>query len=308
MNKGRIAITKNKKYMRVFVTGASGFIGSAIVQELLSAGHQVVGLARSEASASSLAKAGAKVLKGSLEDLESLKRGAADSEAVIHAAFIHDFSKYETAAATDKTAIEAISSALAGTNRPFVVTAGLGGFTPKNRLIDEDDAAPSFPRASETAAIAAADLGVRVSVIRLPPSVHDKGDHGFVPALITIAREKGVSAYVGDGSNVWPAVHRLDAAHLFRLALEKGMSGSRYNGIADEGIPVREIAEVIGRHLNIPVVSISSEEAAGHFGWMSRFIVLNAPSSSLKTREQLGWQPTHPGLIDDVNRHYFESR
>jgi nucleoside-diphosphate-sugar epimerase len=291
--------------MRVFVTGASGFIGSAIVEELLGAGHQVVGLARSEASARSLTDSGAEAIIGSLEDVDSLKRGADDSDGVIHTAFIHDFSKFEAAAATDKTAIEAIGSALAGTGRPFVATTGLGGITAENRLINEDDPAPSFPRASETTALAAAGSDVRVSVIRLSQSVHAKGDHGFVPALIGIARKKGVSAYVGDGSNCWPAVHRLDAAHLFRLALEKGTAGSRYNGVADEGIPVREIAEVIGRHLNIPVVSISPEEAASHFGWMSFFIVMNNPASSKKTREQLGWQPTHPGLIDDLNKYYF---
>lgn len=291
--------------MRVFVTGASGFVGSAIVKELLAAGHQVLGLARSEESAKSLAATGAEVLRGSLEDLDSLKRGASDSEGVIHTAFIHNFSQYEAAAATDKAAIEAIGSVLVGTNRPFVVTGGVGGLKPKNLLIDEDDAAPAFPRASEATALTFTDQGVRVSVIRLAPSVHDKGDYGFVPTIINIAREKGVSAYVGEGSNVWPAVHRLDAAHLFRLALEKGIAGSRYNGVTDEGVPTREIAEIIGKNLNIPVVSISPEEAAGHFGWMSRFIVMNMAATSAKTRELLGWESTHINLVDDLNQHYF---
>lgn len=293
--------------MRVFVTGASGFIGSAIVKELLGAGHQVVGLARSNASAKALTDAGAEVHNGSLENLDSLKSGAAAADGVIHVAFIHDFSKYEAAAETDKKAIEAMGAALAGSNRPLIVTAGTAGLKGNLDLITEDDIAPSTPRASEAAAIATVGLGVKASVIRLPPSVHDKGDHGFVPALIQIARDKGVSAYVGDGSNRWPAVHRLDAAHLFRLALEKGMAGSRYNGVADEGIPVREIAEMIGKHLKLPVVSVSPEEAAAQFGWMSRFIVLNSPASSTKTREQLGWQPMHIGLIEDLNMgHYFE--
>jgi nucleoside-diphosphate-sugar epimerase len=294
--------------MRVFVTGASGFVGSAIVQELLSAGRQVLGLARSEASAQAIKEAGAEVLRGSLEDIESLKKGAADVDGVIHTAFIHDFTKYEAAAQTDKAAIEAIGAVLAGTNRPFIVTAGtLGLKASQGDLVTEIDAAPSVPRASEITALSLISSGVGASVIRLPPSVHDRGDHGFVPALIDIARNKGVSAYVGDGSNQWPAVHRLDAAQLYRLALEKGSGGSRYNGIADQGIPVRQIAEVIGQNLNVPVVSISPEEAVNHFGWMSRFIVLNSPSSSAKTREQLGWQPTHIGLIEDMNKHYFES-
>ncbi|MFD2573263.1 SDR family oxidoreductase [Spirosoma soli] len=294
--------------MRVFVTGASGFIGSAVVQELLSAGHQVVGLARSDASAQALTEANAEVLRGSLEDLDSLKQGAADADGVIHTAFIHDFSQYEAAGATDKAAIEAMGSVLAGSNRPLIVTAGTAGLKGTSELITEDDPAPAGPRASEVTGLSVAKLGVRASVIRLPPSVHDRGDQAFVPTLIRIARDKGVSAYVGDGSNRWPAVHRLDAAHLFRLALEQGVAGARYHGVADEGIPVRQIAEVIGRHLNLPVVSVSPDEAVGHFGWMGRFIVINSPSSSAKTRERLGWQPTHPGLIEDLDMgHYFEA-
>ncbi|GAB3494340.1 SDR family oxidoreductase [Spirosoma knui] len=294
--------------MRVFVTGASGFVGSAVVQELRAAGHQVIGLARSDASAQALVKAGAEVVRGSLEDLDSLKQGAANADGVIHTAFIHDFSQYEAAGLTDKAAIEAMGSVLAGSNRPLVVTAGTAGLKGTGELITENDPAPADPRVSETIGLAMAVLGVRASVIRLSPSVHDRGDQGFVPTLINIARDKGVSAYVGDGSNRWPAVHRLDAARLFRLALEQGVAGARYHGVADEGIPVRQIAEVIGHHLNLPVVSVSPDEAAGHFGWMSRFIVINSPASSAKTREQLSWQPIHPGLIEDLEiGHYFEN-
>lgn len=293
--------------MRVFVTGASGFIGSAIVQELLGAGHQVVGLARSDASAQALTRAGADVLRGSLEDLDSLKKGASEADGVIHTAFIHDFSNYMAAAETDKRAIETIGALLTGSDRPLVVTGGILGVRTDGNFITEVDPAPDFPRASEATAMSLAEAGIHAAVIRLPPSVHDAGDYGFVPFLINIARQKGVSAYVGEGTNRWPAVHRLDAAHLFRLALEKGAVGARYNAIGDEGIPVREIAEVIGRQLGLAVVSIPPEEAASHFDWMSRFIGFDSPATSVKTREQLGWQPTHPGLIDDLNMgHYFE--
>jgi len=291
--------------MRVFVTGASGFVGSAVVKELLNAGHQVLGLARSEESAKALIEAGAEVIKGSLEDLESLKRGAAETDGVIHTAFIHDFSQYEAAAKTDKIAIETIGAVLAGTDRPFVVTGGIAVIKPKKSAIDEDDPAPSIPRASETAALALKDRGVRVSVIRLPPSVHDAGDHGFIPVIINIAREKQVAAYVGDGTNVWPAVHRLDAAKLFCLALENGLAGSRYNAIDDSGIPMREIAQIIGQQLNIPFASVTAEEAGEHFGWMSRFIGLDCPAVSERTRQQLGWRPTNIGLIEDITANYF---
>ncbi|UFH57072.1 SDR family oxidoreductase [Spirosoma sp. KNUC1025] len=294
--------------MRVFVTGASGFIGSAVVQELVNAGHQVVGLARSEKSAQSLTQAGAEVLRGSLEDLDSLKEGAADADGVIHTAFIHDFSNYVAASETDKRAIEAMGSVLAGSKRPIVVTGGILGLRTDGNFSTEDDPAPASARASEAAAMALAEAGVHASVIRLAPSVHDIGDYGFVPFIINMARKKGVSAYVGDGSNRWPAVHRLDAAHLFRLALEKGAIGARYNGIADEGIPVREIAEVIGGHLNVPVVSMPPEEAANHFEWMSRFIGFDSPATSTKTRAQLAWEPTHPGLLADLAMgHYFKN-
>ena len=294
--------------MRVFVTGATGFIGTEVVRELIEAGHQALGLARSEAAAKSLIAAGAAVHSGSLEDLESLRSGAAAADGVIHTAFIHDFANYGPAAEADRRAIETLGEALVGSDRPLIITSGSLLAQRRGPLAtEEDEPNPNFPRKSEEVALALSARGVRASVLRLPPSVHGNGDHGFVPRLISIAREKGVSAFTADGLNRWPAVHRFDAAHLYRLALEKGSAGARYHGIADEGVPTREIAEAIGRGLNVPVVSKSREEAADHFGWIALFFGIDGPASSARTKQQLGWQPTQPGLIADLDaKHYFE--
>lgn len=298
--------------MRVFVTGATGFIGSAIVPELIDAGHQVIGLTRSEAGAQSLIAAGAQPHRGDLADLESLRRGAAMSDAVIHTAFNHDFSKFAANCEDDRRVIEALGSALEGSGRPLLVTSGTGMANgAPGKLATEEDAAVSsavIPRsASEEAAAAAAAKGVRVPVVRLP-QIHNTFKQGLVTYAIALAREKGVSAYVGDGLNRWPAAHVLDAARLYRLVLEKGEAGAKYHAVAEEGVPLRDIAEVIGRGLKVPVISVSAEEAAAHFGWLGAFAGRDVPASSAKTRQQLAWRPAGPGLIADLERmNYVEA-
>jgi nucleoside-diphosphate-sugar epimerase len=297
--------------MRVFVTGATGFIGTAIVQELLGAGHQVLGLARSDAAIAKLLAAGAEVHRGDLEDLDSLRSGAKESDGVIHAGFIHDFSRFKEVCEVDRLAIETIGEALAGSDRPFIITSGTALIRSGSLATEEMMPPPNhaFPRVSEAAADAVAARGVRVSVIRLSPSVHGEGDHhGFVPILVNTARQKGVSAYINDGLNRWNAVHRLDAAHLYRLALENAKTGARFHGVGEEGVVFRAIAEVIGKHLNIPVVSISPDEAAAHFGWFAGFAAIDCPASSKLTQERLNWHPVQPTLLGDMEHGiYFKA-
>jgi nucleoside-diphosphate-sugar epimerase len=296
--------------MRVFVTGATGFVGSAVVQELLGAGHQVLGLVRADASAKALAATGAEVHRGDIEDHDSLRTGAANADAVIHTAFIHDFSRFKEVCEIDRRAIAAMGAALEGTDRPLIVTSGTGLLAGKGKASEDDlhrSGTDAIPRvATEESAAEIAKSGVRVAAMRLPPSVHGDGDHGFVPILIKLAREKGVSAYIGEGNNVWPAVHRLDAAALYRRALESGVTAPRYHAVAEEGVPFREIAAVLGRRLGIPTVAKSPEEAAAHFGWFAHFAAMDNPASAAKTKALTGWAPKQPGLIADIDRpDYF---
>ncbi len=307
--------------MRVFVTGASGWIGSAVVPELIGAGHQVTGLARSDASAAALTAAGAQVQPGTLDDLGTLRSAAEASDGVIHLAFRHDIAftgDFQGAAQADRRAIETFGEALAGSGRPLVIASGTLGLAPGRVATERDDGhAPGSPAASPGSGpamrlanaemtLSFASRGVRSAVLRLPPTVHGEGDNGFMAALVGMARHRGVSGYLGDGSNRWPAVHRLDAAHLFRLALETAPAGSVLHAVADEGVPIREIAEVIGRHLDVPAASIPPEQAGEQFGFLAGFVGIDSPASGELTRELLGWQPAHPGLIDDLDKgHYF---
>ena len=306
--------------MRIFVTGASGWIGSAVVPELIDAGHQVVGLARSDESAAAISAAGAQVHRGALDDVDSLRRGADASDGVIHLAFRHDLAfsgDFGGAADADRCAIETFGDALAGSDRPLVIASGVLGLAP-GRVGTEHDGHGRAPDAAAMAGgpnprmvnaeitLSFASRGIRSSVVRLAPTVHGDGDTGFVPALIGMARARGVAGYIGDGSSRWPAVHRFDAASLFRLALENAPAGSTLHGVAEEGVPTRDIAEVIGRNLNVPVVSVSPAESSDHFSWLAAFLAADSPTSSEVTRELLGWQPTRPGLINDLAQgHYF---
>ena len=290
--------------MRIFVTGATGFIGSATVSELLGAGHRVLGLARNDASAESLRKLGAEVHRGDLSDLDSLRAGARASDGVIHLGFIHDFHRYAQANEADRNAIQAMTGALEGSGKPFVGTSGTA-LLALNQTGTENDAPPSeghvHPRAqAEGLVLDAAKRGVRACLVRLAPTVHGQGDHQFVPYLIQLARQKGFAGYVGEGANRWPAVHRLDAARLFRLAVEKATPRARFHGVAEEGIPMRSIAETIGQMLGVPARSVAAKDAPAHFDWMGMFVGIDNPTSSTLTREALGWQPEHPGLVTDL--------
>jgi nucleoside-diphosphate-sugar epimerase len=290
--------------MRIFVTGATGWVGSAVVEDLIAAGHRVLGLTRSERGAQALAEAGAEIHRGSLEDLNSLKSGAAQADGVIHTAFNHDFAKIVENSAQEQRAIEAIGSALEGSDRPLIVTSGVALLAPGSIATEQTvprTISASFPRDPETMTAALAARGVRATVVRLAPTVHGHGEHGFVARLIGFAREKRASAYVDEGLNRWPAVHRLDAARVYRLALERGAQGGPFHAVAEEGVPFKQIAEVIGRRLNIPVVSKSPQQAAEHFGWFAAFTGIDAPAASQRTQSLLGWRPQQPGLIADLD-------
>jgi nucleoside-diphosphate-sugar epimerase len=291
--------------MRVFVTGATGFIGSRIVPELIEAGHQVLGLTRSEAGAEKLIANGAEAHLGTLEDPDSLRRGAAEAEGVIHCAFDHDFTNFMANCEKDSRAIAAMGAELMGSDRPLVITSGTGMGSPGHgQLALEDIYNPEHPnprKASEIAGAALLEAGINVSVVRLP-QVHDPVKQGLISRLLAVAREKGVSAYVEKGLNRWPAAHVLDVARLYRLALEKRTAGARYNAVDEEGVAARDIAEALGRGLKVPVVSVSAAEASSHFGWIGMFVGIDMPASSAKTRAELGWQPTGPGLIEDLDQ------
>lgn len=295
--------------MRVFVTGASGFVGTAVVRELIGAGHEVLGLARSDSSAAALRTAGAEVHRGDLNDLDSLRRGAESADGVIHTAFKHDFSDIAASGVIDLHAIEAMGSVLEGTGKPFVTTSAFlvepGIFATEEDAAHPDSVAP-FRVPSEQATLALADHGVRATVVRLPPSVHGPDDGGFIPKLIDIAREKGASAMIAEGTNHWPAVHRDDAARLYRLALEKATAGTRLHAIDDEGVPLHAIATAIGQGLDVPVVRVTAAEAPAHFGWIAHFASLDLRASSALTQQRLGWKPEHPNLLADLAEgHYF---
>jgi nucleoside-diphosphate-sugar epimerase len=293
--------------MRVFVTGATGWVGTAVVKDLIAAGHQVLGLCRSDEKAAALAAAGAKVHRGSLQDLESLKSGVAQADGVIHLAFNHNFSRFAENGADERSAIEAIGAALMGSERPLIVTNGMAALSPGRVATEQTPPpqdSPAFPRNPEAAVATLVSQGVRATTVRLPVSVHGLGEHGFVSRVIALAREKGVSPYIGEGLNRWPAAHRTDAARVYRLAVERGAEGGPFHAVAEEGLPFKDIAGVIGRRLNVPVVSQSPEEAAEHFGWFARFAAVDCPATSGQTRALLGWRPAGPGLIADIESYF----
>jgi nucleoside-diphosphate-sugar epimerase len=309
--------------MRIFITGASGWIGSAVTAELIGNGHEVVGLARSDASAAAITAAGATAYRGSLDDLDGLRSAAAASDGVIHLAFKHDMAfsgGFAAAADADRAAVEVFGEALAGSDRPLVIASGTLGLMPGQLATERDGhgsseaiqragAGPQTRHATAELVLSMASRGVRSSILRLSPTVHGDGDHGFMASIVGIARSTGISGYIGDGANRWPAVHRFDAAHLCCLAVENAPAGSTLHAVADEGVPIRDIAEVIGRHLNVPVQSIAPADAPEHFTWLAGFIGLDSPASSALTRELLAWEPTHPGLIEDLDQgHYFHAR